>query len=62
LELRDGTRVPVGIELDGFDDWAENLKREVLPALQRLTKPGRAVNGRMVTCGNAEISTVETIR
>jgi hypothetical protein len=62
LEARDGTRVIVGIKLDGVDDWAENLKREVFPALQRLTKPGRYVHENMVTCGNAEINTVETIR
>jgi hypothetical protein len=62
LERRDGTRMFVGIELDQFDDRSENAKRELLPALQRLTKPGRRVSGRIVTRGNAEINTVETIR
>jgi hypothetical protein len=62
LEARDGTRIFVSIALDNPDHWNEATQRAVLPGLQRLTKPGRLVHGKVFSCGTAEILTLQTIR
>jgi hypothetical protein len=63
LEGSDGTRTFINIDIDGADDWDEATRRAVYPGLQRLTKPGRMVRGRMLACGAAGgVFSVETVR
>ena len=60
IEHRDGTRDYINVSVP--DEIDEATRRAVYPGLQRLTKVGRVVSGKVIVCGSGEIETLSAIK